>query len=85
MIINCSKVKRTNNNITIKTLPLSLISNVSEVVNNQNISLESTLHNDFEYSDEEWLKAKHRILDDRMEFRKKMRTVNNANLHCPNN
>jgi hypothetical protein len=65
--------------MTISTMPISLISNVSGVVNNQNISLEPALYNDFECSDEEWLKAKHRILDSRMEFRNRMKTISKSN------
>jgi hypothetical protein len=66
--------------MTIKALTLSLVSIECGVVNDKNISLEPTQHNDFEYSDEEWLKAKHRILDDRMEYRNLMKTNSNAKI-----
>ena len=75
MIIKNRKVKKTYENLTISSLTPLLIPNEGEIANNQNNCLLATLC--YEYSDEEWLKDKHRILDARNEYRKLMKTINN--------
>jgi hypothetical protein len=75
MITKYCKVSNSNKNMAIKTLPLSLISNEGEEVSNLNKRLATTLNSDNEFSDEEWLKAKHRLLDSRMEFRNRMKGI----------
>ena len=72
-----NKAKKSKENVVAKTLPPSPISNEEEIANNLNKSLEGPFHN--EYSDEEWLKSMHRILDDRSEYRNLRETIDNIN------
>lgn len=79
MIMKYSNVKKSFKNLLIRILPPSLIANEGEIVNNIKNNLMTSVYS--ELSDEEWLKAKNRILDGRTEYRNLMESLNNANTH----
>lgn len=60
-----------------------MIFNEEVMLNNSKNNLETNLY--IEDSDEEWLKAKHRLLDGRIEYRNRLETISNMNDPMPTN
>jgi hypothetical protein len=65
-------------NLSSRLLPPFLISNEDETPCNIHKSEEGTHYN--EYSDEEWLIAKHLMLDSRIEYRNLMKSINSTSV-----
>ena len=80
MIVNYSKVKKIIENLINRLSSHSFISDEGVMLNNLKTSLVTPAHE--EDNDEEWLIAKHRILDGRIKFRNLMESINKG---CTNN
>jgi len=83
MRIKYSKVKNISKNFATRTSASSLTSIEGVMLNNMKASLLFPFLK--EDNDEEWLKAKHRMLDDRIELRNRMKTIRNIKTKDQNN